>query len=59
MGVEYVQCPSCESEIRVGVPRESEVLEVSQDGKPTTTVDSKTRLLTCPDGHDVWVRFSI
>ncbi|MGM0372722.1 MAG: hypothetical protein ACQEQJ_09520, partial [Halobacteriota archaeon] len=47
MGVEFVQCPSCGSEIRVGVPRDSEILEVTLDGKPTSTAETKTRLLTC------------
>ena len=59
MGVEIVDCPVCGQDARVGIPRESELLAVSETGEHRTTDESKTRLVTCPEGHGFWVQFTI
>jgi hypothetical protein len=59
MGVETVSCPTCGAEVRIGIPRGSEVLRVEAGAEKRATDGTKVRPLTCPDGHEFAVAFTI
>jgi hypothetical protein len=59
MGVEDVDCPICGATVRVGLPRESDVERVKDGSRKSTAEDSKVRPLSCPEGHEFSVTFTV
>jgi hypothetical protein len=59
MGVEDVECPTCGGTLRIGLPRGSDVVAVEGESRKATTEDSKVRPLSCPEGHEFSVTFTV
>ena len=59
MGVETVPCPTCDAEVRIGLPRGSEVQTIKSEPERETAAGTKTRPLTCPNEHDFAVTFTV
>ncbi len=57
------ECPSCGASLRVGMPQDAIVFEISTDPDPAheaeTESNARRRCLTarCPDGHDAHVYY--
>lgn len=59
MGVETVACPFCSAEVRIGIPQGSTVESVSEGAEMESSGQTKVRPLSCPDGHEFSVEFTI
>ena len=59
MGVEEIECPTCGETVRVGLPRKSEISGLETGARTETAADRKVRPLTCPDGHEFSVAFTV
>lgn len=54
-----VECPTCEMYTLIGLPNDATIEEVSQKGVEKKTEEGqKTRKVSCPQGHDVYVTFT-
>lgn len=56
-----LNCPVCDHAVVVGLPLDAEIAAVANTGRVNTAEDhlTKTRLVSCPSNHDVYVTFSI
>jgi hypothetical protein len=59
MAVETVACPTCGADVRIGIPKGSEVLRIEAEAEKRASDQEKVRPLTCPEGHEFSVAFSI
>lgn len=54
MPIADIDCPQCGATVTFGVPQGATVRSVSNEGAKT---DLTERIVRCPNGHDVVVRF--
>lgn len=56
-----IQCPTCDTVVTAGLPQDATVESITEgeNTEPSTDGDTKTRVMQCPDGHEVAVTFSI
>jgi hypothetical protein len=59
MGVETVQCPTCNADVRIGLPQGSEIQSVQTEAVRASTDRTKTRPLSCSEGHEFGVQFTV
>lgn len=59
MGVVTVSCPTCEAPVRFGLPQGSEIQAVIPEATETTDAETKTRPLSCTNGHALAVEFTV
>ena len=59
MGVDIVHCPACDAEVRIGLPKGSEIRSVKPEAERATTDETKIRPLSCPEEHRFAVEFTV
>lgn len=56
-----VKCPVCGGAIEVGIPQDATITTVEEGDMSdvSTTEDTKTRVVRCPEEHGVAVTFTV
>jgi len=58
VGITELQCPECGADVSMGLPNDAVVKSVTATDDPEASGQrQKVRPLSCPNGHEFFVRF--